>query len=240
MKEEQKQPIQPPKGGNGFFSKKWTFPVMYMGAAALILALIVWYQQDSKGILGNKDLMPQVSKGTQEPVAQSTAGTTPTQPGAVAVTGQVQALAWPVVNGTNPNVIMHYYDETAADDVKAAALVQYEDSYWPHTGIDLALKDGQSFDVVAAGPGKVTKAEKDPMVGYVVEIDHGNGLTTIYQSLEDTKLQVGSEVKQGDILGKAGRNLFEKSEGIHLHFEVKENGKSVSPEKLLSKKSEAQ
>lgn len=234
MNGEQKQPIQPPTNSKwrAFFSKKWTFPVLYMGAAALILAFIMWYQETRDYTLDPASLGPDVSmeeKTTEEPTQTAT-----TKPEAVPVQSEAKGMVWPVAEGTDVDVVMNFYDEKATDDVKAAALIQYEDSFWPHTGIDIAKKDGSNFDATAALPGKVTKAEKDPMVGYIVEIEHENGIQTIYQSLEDIQVAVGDEVQQGEVLGKAGRNLFEKKLGVHLHFEVKENGQSVSPDKFLS------
>lgn len=239
MNGEQKQPIQPPTKSKwqAFFSKKWTFPVLYMGAAALILAFIMWYQETRDYTLDPASLGPDVTIGedkmTEEPTQTAT-----TTPEAVPVQSEAKGMVWPVAEGTDVDVVMNFYDEKAADDVKAAALIQYEDSFWPHTGIDIAKKDGSSFDATAALPGKVTKAEKDPMVGYIVEIEHENGIHTIYQSLEDIQVAVGDEVEQGEVLGKAGRNLFEKKLGIHLHFEVKENGQSVSPDQFLSQANE--
>ncbi|RXT04363.1 M23 family metallopeptidase [Ammoniphilus sp. CFH 90114] len=244
MNGEQKQPIQPPtkSGWKAFFSKKWTFPAIYMGAAALILALIMWYQDTRDYSLDQKDLMPEISMG-QENTEPAPIAMTPDAEDAVPVNAHEQGMGWPVAEGTEFDVVMNFYDEAAEDDVKAAALIQYEDSYWPHTGIDLATKEGQTFDVTAALPGKVTKAEKDPMVGFLVELEHADGLTTVYQSLEDLQVAAGDEVEQGAMLGKAGRNVFEKDLGVHLHFEVRENGTPVSPDKYLtqeSKKNEAQ
>ncbi len=235
MNGEQKQPIQPPTKSKwqAFFSKKWTFPVLYMGAAALILAFIMWYQETRDYTLDPASLGPDVSIGEQQ-TQEEPAQTASQEPIAVPVQSELKGMVWPVAEGTDVEVVMNFYDEKAADDVKAAALIQYEDSFWPHTGIDIAKKDGSSFDATAALPGKVLKAEKDPMVGYIVELEHENGIQTIYHSLEDIQVAEGDEIEQGQVLGKAGRNLFEKKLGIHLHFEVKENGKSVSPDQFLS------
>ena len=237
MSEEQKQPKLPQNSKwKTFFSKKWTFPVLYMGAAALILASIMWYQDSGDYSLDKEDLAPEISIGeTETDTPEAVNATTPTEgPDAVPVGNEKVTMIWPAAEEAEVDVVMNFYEEDAEEDVKAAALIQYEDSYWPHTGIDLATKDGQSFDVIAALDGKVTKAEKDPMVGFVIELEHDNGLTTIYQSVEDVKVTVGDEVVQGDILAKAGRNLFEKDLGVHLHFEVREKGESVSPEQYLS------
>lgn len=236
MNGEQKQPIQPPTQSKwkAFFSKKWTFPVLYMGAAALILAFIMWYQDTRDYNVNPTELGPDVSIGEEQTNPEAVGAVTDAPEAVPVVQPEKQTMTWPVAEGTDVDVVMNFYDEEATDDVKAAALIQYEDSYWPHTGMDLATEDGSSFDVVAALAGKVMKAEKDPMVGFIVEIEHDNGLQTIYQSLEDVQVAVGDEVEQGAILGKAGRNLFEKDLGVHLHFEVKENGQSVSPDQYLN------
>jgi stage II sporulation protein Q len=76
-------------------------------------------------------------------------------------------------------------------------------------------------------------AEQTPTNGYEVQIDHGNGLVTVYQSLDDLKVKEGDEVKQGDVLAMAGRSEMEQSEGIHVHFEVRSNGQSVDPNSLI-------
>jgi stage II sporulation protein Q len=222
-----------------FFGKKWTFPVMYMGAAALILAFIMWYQDTSDYALDKQDLMPDISMGEQSEVPQAMESTEGELPEAVPVNQNGQVMIWPAAQEADTDVIMNFYEEEADEEVKAAALIQYEDTYWPHTGIDLAGKQGEPFEVLAALDGKVTKADKDPMVGFIVEIEHTNGITTVYQSLADVQIAEGDEVKQGDVIAKAGRNLFEKDLGVHLHFEVRENGQPVSPEGFLSRNEDA-
>lgn len=237
MNGEQKQPIQPPKSKwKAFFGKKWTFPVIYMGAAALILALIMWYQDSRDFAVDPNSLKPEVSLGTEQQPGTNAVGTTTSTPDAMPVNQtEEKGLAWPVAEGTEVDVIMNFYDDKATEEVKEAAIIQYEDSFFTHTGIDLATKDKSPFDVTAALSGEVVKAEKDPMAGYIIEIQHENGLHTVYQSLENIKVAAGEKVEQGALLGVAGRNLFEKDLGIHLHFEVKENGQSVSPEPFLNK-----
>jgi stage II sporulation protein Q len=112
-------------------------------------------------------------------------------------------------------------------------LVKYANTFWPHSGIDYARKDGKSFDVIAALSGKVIRVEQNPLVGQEVEIQHENGLITVYQSLTDIRVKVGQEVKQGDVIAQAGRNNFEKEAGVHLHFEVRKGNQTVQPELYL-------
>jgi stage II sporulation protein Q len=51
----------------------------------------------------------------------------------------------------------------------------------------------------------------------------------VYQSLDEVKVQKGQTVHQGDVLGKAGKNRFEKDAGNHLHFEIRKENQSVDP-----------
>lgn len=228
-----------------FFSKKWTFPALYMGAAALILALIIWYQDSNQFTLGKQDFTPgleQVNQSqaeTGDSTAADLTGQTQT-PDAVPAAQIKEQMAWPASKDANVKVTMKFYDEEASQDVQEAALIRYENTFYPHTGIDIAAADGKTFDITAALSGKVIKAEKDPVVGNVVEIESTDNLITVYQSLEDVKVAVGDQVKQGDVIAKAGRNIFEKNQGVHLHFEVKENNVLVNPEKFLAQAAQPQ
>jgi murein DD-endopeptidase MepM/ murein hydrolase activator NlpD len=71
--------------------------------------------------------------------------------------------------------------------------------------------------------------------GTTITIDHGNGLKTIYNSLEDGELvTVGGQVKQGEVIGAVSvTNKQEYKEGAHLHFEVYENDVNIDPAKYL-------
>src|SRR5690606_26958230 len=100
-------------------------------------------------------------------------------------------------------------------------------------GMDFSRPDNQTFDVVAALSGTVSAVEYNPLVGHLVEISHEGDLVTVYQSLADVVVTKGMEVKQGEIIAKAGRNELEKDEGVHLHFELREAGVPVNPETFL-------
>jgi stage II sporulation protein Q len=205
--------------------KKWVFPAVYMVAAALILTLVWVYQ----GGTGNKIDDAGINQTVNNPINNQ-------DEAAVPVTAQVETMQWPVKDRGELEMIMSFYEEKAGTDVKQAALVEYGDTFTPHLGIDLARQDDKDFDVLAALSGKVTLVEKNPLVGYQVEITHSNGLVTVYQSLANVSVQKGAEVKKGDLIAKAGRNELEKDHGTHLHFEVRQgtSGASVNPEQYLT------
>ncbi|QYY42585.1 peptidoglycan DD-metalloendopeptidase family protein [Aneurinibacillus thermoaerophilus] len=231
---ETSSPIQKVQSGGWrrILGKKWIFPAMYMGIAAIILAGVMWYQ-NSKDFSNNTGVPQKATPEVTQP--QQVAEVKQNEPSAVPVSVSDKPLAWPA-KADETEKVMGFYDDTSDKKEQEAALIQYDNSYWPNTGIAIASKDKKSFEVMAAAAGKIVKAERDPMLGYQVEIEHKNGLSTVYASLEDAKVKVGDTVDQGTILGMAGRNVFEKALGIHLHFEVHKNGETVPPEQYLLKK----
>ncbi len=88
----------------------------------------------------------------------------------------------------------------------------------------------------AAAEGKVTKASSGTWgggYGNHVIIDHGNGVQTLYAHLDYLDVSVGQQVTQGQVLGRMGRTGNVRGvTGIHLHFEVVDNGVKKAPSKF--------
>lgn len=102
-----------------------------------------------------------------------------------------------------------------------------------HTGIDIKADAGSS--VKSSGDGVVVSVEKDPLWGYTVTVDHGNGITGIYAGLtEAVAVKKGDAVKAGTNLGPLGTVTGECLDAPHLHLEFRENEVSVSPKSLLT------
>jgi len=100
--------------------------------------------------------------------------------------------------------------------------------YWSgHLGIDIA--DGEGGPVYAADSGVVTMAQGGYNYGYgnVIQIDHGNGYSTVYAHLSNIGVGVCQSVSAGQWIGAAGNTG--NSEGAHLHFEVRQNGGFINP-----------
>ena len=98
-----------------------------------------------------------------------------------------------------------------------------------HTGLDL---QGDTGDAVrATASGTVTHAGWSGGYGRVVDIDHGNGLSTRYAHLSSIDVRVGQPVKGGQIVGKIGSTG--RSTGPHLHYETRVRGAVVDPQKFL-------
>ena len=103
-----------------------------------------------------------------------------------------------------------------------------------HLAIDFYASEGS--DVYAVFDGTILSVENTFLQGTTITIDHGNGLYTIYNSLADgDSVSVGQMVNQGDVIGQVSTtNRQEYKDGAHVHFQVKENGELINPEKYLA------
>ena len=98
-----------------------------------------------------------------------------------------------------------------------------------HAGVDFAGKLGS--DVIAVASGVVVYSGRKDGYGNLVEIDHGNGVTTRYGHHDELKVQVGDFVKRGDVIGLMGNSG--RSTGPHVHLEVLRDGRAVNPLKTI-------
>ena len=102
-------------------------------------------------------------------------------------------------------------------------------TYEFHGGMDM---DGEKGDtVIAPGNGTVIKAGWEGGYGNMIEIDHGNGLTTRYGHLSKMEVAVGDQVQRGQLIGLIGTTG--RSTGPHLHYELRLNDKSINPRRFL-------
>lgn len=97
----------------------------------------------------------------------------------------------------------------------------------PHFGIDFRARIGTP--VYAAGNGKVVSAGWKGGYGKAVEILHEGGLKTLYAHLSkvDSRIRVGSYVRQGRMIGRSGNTGL--SSGPHLHFGLYKNNRPIDP-----------
>lgn len=99
-----------------------------------------------------------------------------------------------------------------------------------HSGMDFRAISGSL--VLATANGTVTAADYNGGYGNMVEVDHGNGLSTRYGHMSQILVSVGQQVKAGDVLGRVGSTG--RSTGPHLHYEVRKNGNAINPVGFLT------
>ncbi len=98
-----------------------------------------------------------------------------------------------------------------------------------HTGIDLSAPYMSPVHATAAGI--VTYAGYRSDYGKVVEIDHGNGIATLYAHLHRYIVSVGQRVAEHEQIGFLGSSG--RSSGPHVHYEVRVNDEPQDPEKFI-------
>ena len=218
FKSDAKKPNLPNSKGlklQKLISKKWFFPALYLSVAAIILGGVFLFKE-----YDFNNLKQQVFEDNSIPVEEN-------------VVEQPEFIS-PVGLQNRVVTTIGFYDDSVSQEKKKDYLIKYSNTYWPHTGLDFSSKDGKTFDVLASFDGEVVRVEENPVVGLQVEIEHKDGIVTVYQSLSDVVVKKGQIVKKGQVIAKAGNNSFEKDEGIHLHFEVRKDNKVINPKELIA------
>jgi stage II sporulation protein Q len=228
MREEEKVRTSPKSNLQKFFRKRWVFPAIYLVSAAIILTGVLWFQSSNNDIADSDDYDYSESDVLNPDTA---AGDEPS----VVVNSPAGNFEMPVVDEDAIEIQRQFYDADASAEEQEAALVFYDNTYFENKGIDIVAKDGKEFEVASSLGGTVIKSEKDSLLGNVVEIEHAEGIVTIYQSLADVQVELGDQVEQGQVIAKAGKNQFNEEAAIHVHFEIRNNGTALNPIEFFGK-----
>lgn len=99
-----------------------------------------------------------------------------------------------------------------------------------HKGIDIGAPNGTP--IYAAADGTVTYASYNSGgYGNLVIISHGNGIETYYGHCSKLYVKKGQSVSAGDNIAAVGSTG--RSTGNHLHFEIRQNGSQINPQRYV-------
>lgn len=98
-----------------------------------------------------------------------------------------------------------------------------------HNGVDFPCNYGT--EIYATAKGVVTFSGYNSVYGRTIEIDHGNGIETIYAHNSRLLVKVGDQIEKGQLIAYSGNSG--RSTGAHLHYGVRVNGKTVDPLKYI-------
>lgn len=217
---------------NNFFRKNiYYFVLAFIMLAVVAVSLAIFVNQETPSNTLNssggnnvvqrpdssiQQLPDNSSSGSNDKLEDEKPDDTPTQ--------TVISFILPVDNAT---VICDY---TSASVVYNQTL----NVYTGHLAIDFGAEYGAS--VKAVYDGVIESVTASYLTGTTVTINHGNGLKTVYNSIEvDDAIQQGVSVTQGTVIGQVSdNNRQEYKDGPHLHFEVWQDGEKISPYKYLT------
>lgn len=111
------------------------------------------------------------------------------------------------------------------DNMHVTSQFGFRSPRW-HYGTDIKLNTGDTIRSVFDGIVRIRK--NDPKgYGLYVVVRHKNGLETLYGHMSKQLVEVGDEVKAGQVLGLGGNTG--RSTGPHLHFETRYMGAALNP-----------
>ncbi len=174
-----------------------------------IASIVKKYSGDEEDILAYN----QLSKGVT-----LTPGMTVVIPGGeMHTTAPVKVASKSAAGGggktSNTSVARGYFTHPVPGAVRTQGIHGYN-------GVDLGAPAGTPVRAAAAGQVIVSKpAGYNGGYGQYIVVKHANGTQTLYAHLSSNLVGVGTQVAQGQVIGKVGNTG--RSTGNHLHFEVR-------------------
>jgi len=199
--------------------KPWFWPTIYGGIAVVLIGLIFTYSA-----LTREDENEMVNEPTvqdESPVIETNART--------------EILKYPFDESQleNVKVLQDFYDMNADAKTRENALLVFDQTFSTSSGLSISINN-EPFEVLAAMSGEVKEVKLDSFTGNKIIIAHPNGMETHYSSVSDILVKEGDLVEQGQPIATTIENEWNPTAGIHLHFEVLEDGKHVNPRNYLN------
>ncbi len=201
----------------------WLWPAIYVGFSLLFVGMIWGY---------NAYVNTDDEVAGDWPRTEGVDGSDETE---LAVNAQNETVKFPFDEDLldQMTVIQDFYDVTADEETRENSLLVFNQTYATNSGLSISM-DGQTFEVLAALSGTVEEVNLDPFTGDEIVLKHENGLITKYRSLSGILVKKGDLVKQGQVMAATIENDWNPTAGIHLQFEVLENGEAVNPRDYLA------
>lgn len=102
----------------------------------------------------------------------------------------------------------------------------------PHSGVDIAAPRGTPARSPADGIARLV-AEDTFLMGNVLMIDHGLGVSSIFIHLDSVTVSEGDLVRQGEVVARVGQTG--RTTGPHLHWGVSVGSTPIDPLRLVGK-----
>jgi len=131
---------------------------------------------------------------------------------------------------------LNFYEYKSEKENQEDSLIYYEGTYMPSTGVLYSKED--KFPITSIYGGKVLEISKNDLLGNIIKVEHNNNFISVYQCVDDIKVNVGDDIVSGSILASSSKcNLF-SNKGNVVYLELIYNGKNINPEYYYGKKIE--
>ena len=137
------------------------------------------------------------------------------------------------ITSDNIKIARYFYEADSDIKEKEKAIVFYENTYMPNTGIDYVSND--VFDVLTVYDGTVVDVLDDELLGKTVKIRHNSEIISVYQGIDNLEVKKGDVVFSGQKIATSGHSKINKDLGESLHFEIYKDGITINPEKCFNK-----
>lgn len=198
----------------------WFWPAIYTSVALLFVGIVWGYSA-----LTTEDAAPSEVAKIEQPKEQVTVETNATK----------ETLMYPFHENQVDQVaiLQEFYDPEADETVREKALLVFKQSYVTSKGLALSM-EGEPFEVVAAKSGTVEAVIVDSFKGAEIQLKHADGMKTVYGSLTGVVVKEGDQIQQGQVLATTTSNDWNPEAGVHLQFEIHQDGIAVNPHDYLA------
>lgn len=130
-------------------------------------------------------------------------------------------------------VTKEFYNKDESVENQEKALIFYENTYMPNTGI--LYGSDEKFDVIAILNGTVKEIKEDEILGQMITIECDNKITAVYYTLGEIKVNEGDQITQNQVIATSGTSNIDSSKAEFLLFETYIDGVLTNPNNLFDK-----
>ncbi len=204
--------------------KGYVLPTLYLVVLAMMVVGITFL---SKSLLEN-----QVSEDENYNYSTSVFEETDDKPVNNEVNTEEAKIVRPYTSD-QVSVAKDFYNREESAENQENALIFYENTYMPNTGI--LYESDEAFDVVAIMDGTVKEIKEDEILGQVITIENNTKLTSIYYTLGEIKVNKGDKVTRSQVIATSGTSKLQTNKPQTLLFETYIDGVLTNPNTLFDK-----
>ena len=143
-------------------------------------------------------------------------------------------------NITDEEIEQIFYEnsEKTQNEEKLDLLETNENSNKPEQQTERNIKEQNEAEFIYNNSEFVSEEVDEDEIEDLEEIEENKIEIEEENTIDDIKVEKGDQVKQGDVIGKAGNNVYQSTLKKHLHFIVSIDDKTVNPDKYFNQKIE--